>query len=71
VLEIADKENLTVAEKPLRIADLLGAEEVFLTNVIMQVLPVIAVEAHTVGNGKPGKITRQLMQFYQDVLEKE
>jgi len=69
VLEAAAQEGLTVEEKPLRIADLLAAEEVFLTNVIMQVLPVIAVEAHTVGDGKPGKTTRRLIDAYQERLE--
>ena len=70
VLEIAATEKLTVEDqKPIRIADLLAAEEVFLTNVIMQVLPVIAVEAHTVADGKPGKITKHLMKCYQDMLK--
>ncbi len=69
VLEVAAQEGLTVEEKPLRIADLLAAEEVFLTNVIMQVLPVIAVEAHTVGDGKPGKTTRRLIDGYQKRLD--
>ena len=70
VLEIAAREKLTVAEMPLRIADVLAADEVFLTNVIMQVLPVIAVEAHAVGDGKPGKMTKKLVEYYEDVLEK-
>jgi branched-chain amino acid aminotransferase len=69
VLEVAAHEGLTVEEKPLRIADLLAAEEVFLTNVIMQVLPVIAVEAHTVGDGKPGKTTKRLIDAYQKRLD--
>ena len=69
VLEIAEKETLTVAEKPLAIDDLLAAEEVFLTNVIMQVLPVVAIEAHTVADGKPGTLTKRLMESYTAVLE--
>lgn len=70
VLELAAAEKLQVLENPLTIDDLLAAEEIFLTNVIMQVLPVIAVEAHTVADGKPGKITKQMMKCYQDVLNK-
>lgn len=68
VLEIADKENIPLAEQTLRIDDLLGAEEIFLTNVIMQVLPVVAVEAHTVADGTPGRITKQLMEHYEQKL---
>jgi branched-subunit amino acid aminotransferase/4-amino-4-deoxychorismate lyase len=70
VLELAAAEKLQVLENPLTIDDLLAAEEIFLTNVIMQVLPVIAVEAHTVADGTPGKITKQMMKCYQDVLNK-
>lgn len=68
VLELAETLKLAVAEQVLRIDDLLAAEEVFLTNVIMQVLPVISIEAHTVGDGKPGAMTRQLMTAYQQRL---
>lgn len=71
VLEIAEEEHLTIHEKTLVIDDLLAAEEVFLTNVIMQVMPVAAVEAHTVGEGKPGAVTSQLMERYEDVLKNE
>ena len=71
VLEIAEKLTLAVAEEPLAIADLLAAEEVFLTNVIMQVLPVVAVESHTVAEGKPGAVTKQLMTHFEDVLKNE
>jgi D-amino acid aminotransferase len=60
VIELAEAATVPCHETPLRIDDLLGAEEVFLTNVIMEVLPVNAIEAHTVGDGKPGKVTKQI-----------
>jgi branched-subunit amino acid aminotransferase/4-amino-4-deoxychorismate lyase len=69
VVEIARQNNITVCEKSLAIDDLLAADEVFLTNVIMQVLPVIAVEAHTVAAGKPGAVTKQLMEKFEDILK--
>jgi branched-chain amino acid aminotransferase len=69
VLDIAAKENLPVAEQLLQIDDVLKAEEVFLTNVIMQVLPVVAVEAHTVAEGKPGPLTCRLMACYEQELK--
>ena len=52
----------------LVISDLLEADEVFLTNVIMLILPVIKVEAHTVGNGKPGQITKKLSEALSKIL---
>lgn len=71
VFEIAAQAKLAVHEKTLAIDDLLAAEEVFLTNVIMQVLPVVAVEAHTVGNGTPGPVTKQLAVRYAERLRQQ
>jgi len=68
VLEVAENESVDVVAKDLFIADLLGADEVFLTNSIMTVLPVSAVEAHTVGEGKPGEITKQILTGYNELL---
>jgi len=65
VLEIAEQENIPCHETPLQIGDLLEADEVFLTNVIMEVLPVTSIEAHTVADGKPGKITKQIAEKYK------
>lgn len=68
VIEIAEAENIPCHEQPLQVGDLLAADEVFLTNVIMAVLPVTSVEAHTVADGKPGKVTKQLSQAYKNRL---
>ncbi|MBC8378957.1 MAG: aminotransferase class IV, partial [Planctomycetes bacterium] len=68
VLEIAEAENVECHEEPLSVNDLLGADEVFLTNVIMEVLPVVAIEAHTVGEGKPGPVTKKLAEQYKQRL---
>ena len=70
VIEIAEAEDIICYEEPLRIEDLLGSEEVFLTNVIMEVLPVAAVEAHTVGEGKPGTLAKKLGGLFRDRLNK-
>ena len=63
--EIAEAEGVRLEEKDLAIKDLLGADEVFLTNVIMMALPVVAVEAHTVGDGKVGAVTKKLIECFK------
>lgn len=68
VLEIAEKEGVSFEQKDLFINDLLGADEVFVTNSIMTVLPVATVEAHAVANGKPGEVTKYLLKCYNDML---
>lgn len=69
VLEIAAQDKLPCEERPLNIKDLLQADEVFLTSMIMTILPVTSIEAHTVADGKPGPLTRTLMEKFQDRLE--
>lgn len=71
VLELARKEHVAVEEAELSIDDLLGAEEVFLTNVVMQVMPVARVERHDVGDGRPGAVTRRLRDLLAEQVRKE
>ncbi len=71
VCEIADSESIELVEKDLHIADVLEADEIFLTNVVMEVLPVIGVEKHTVGEGKVGPITAKLRARFLQTIEDE
>lgn len=71
VCQMAEENSVELEEKDLFIADLLEADEVFITNVIMGILPVIQVEAHMIGEGSPGKITRSLMGYLDEQFEKE
>jgi branched-chain amino acid aminotransferase len=70
VLKLAGENSIKCEEKDLSIDDLLGADEVFITNVIMQVVPVVAIEAHNVGNSKPGPMTKRLMELYTTFFNK-
>jgi branched-chain amino acid aminotransferase len=71
VCRIARDESIEVVEKDLHIADVLEADEIFLTNVVMEVLPVIGVERHTVGDGKVGPVTMRLREKYLQTIEEE
>ncbi len=71
VCQIALNNSIKLVEKTLGINDVLDADEVFLTNVIMQILPVRAVEKHTVGDGKVGLVTRKLMEFFGEFIKNE
>ena len=71
VLEIASKNSIQVVEKDLYINDLLDADEVFLTNVIMQVMPVNGIEKHTVGNGKVGQMTERLRKLFEEFVKEK
>jgi branched-subunit amino acid aminotransferase/4-amino-4-deoxychorismate lyase len=71
VLEIARRDGLAAEECPLTINDLLDADEVFLTNTIMQVMPVIRIERHGLGDGRVGPATRRLRESYVGLVLEE
>ena len=71
VLELCQAAFITAHERALTINDLLDADEVFLTNSIMQVMPVIRVEKKDIGAGRPGPLSRQLLTAYRDLVATE
>lgn len=71
VCRIAVDNSIELVEKHLYIDDVLGADEIFLTNAIMQVMPVNGVEKHTVGEGKIGPTARKLKKLFDELVERE
>lgn len=71
ILEIAPHLGLRPAERELTIDDLLNAEEVILTNSLMEVMPVVRVEREPIGTGRPGPIARQLREAYRALVQQE
>ena len=71
VCQIALKNSTGLVEKNLYIDDVLAADEIFLTNVIMQIMPVTAVEKHTVGDGKVGSLTKKLQRDFDKLINNE
>ena len=71
ICQIAVQESIELVEKDLHIPDVLTADEVFLSNVVMEVLPVVRVEKHPVGEGKVGPITQRLRARFLATIEEE
>ena len=59
-MTLAAEEDLPVREGYYHLTDLRKAEECFLTNTSMEVMPVSRVETYTIGDGRPGPLTRRL-----------
>ncbi|MBS0161862.1 MAG: aminotransferase class IV [Nitrospira sp.] len=60
IMTLAAEEDLPVREGYYHLTDLRKAEECFLTNTSMEVMPVSRVETYTIGDGRPGPLTRRL-----------
>lgn len=58
-------------ERPISIDELLGADEVFITGSFKDIVPIVFVDEHAIGSGKPGPITKHLMaRFAAHTTEK-
>lgn len=62
VIELARAQDLEVRPASIDVSQLLDADEVFLTNSVMEVMPVCRVERKPIGNDKPGPITLRLAE---------
>ena len=71
VCRLALEDSIKLTEKDLSIDDILGADEIFMTNVIMQVMPITKVEKHTVGDGQVGPIAKKLHKSFEELVKKE
>ena len=71
VLELAASQNIKCEERPVPADDFLGADEIFLTNTLMEVMPVVKVNKTKIGDGRPGKITSALALAYKDLTQNE
>lgn len=69
VIELARQNGLEVAECNLTRYDLFIADECFLTGTGAEVVPVVKIDGRTIGNGRPGPITRDLVKAYHSLTK--
>lgn len=70
VLNVAKEANIPVAEENFTVDFLKEGDEVFISSTTIEVLPVRSVDDVTIGEGKPGPITKQLHKLYVDTYTK-
>ncbi|MBA3271864.1 MAG: aminotransferase class IV [Acidobacteria bacterium] len=65
VFELGAAAGVTVEEAVLNDSDLFGADEAFFTSTTKELMPIVQVDDRTIGNGKPGPVTRNLLGDYR------
>ncbi len=65
VLRLARRKKIAVRESRILPKSLLTADECFITNTTMEIMPVTAVGKKTIGRGRPGPVTALLHQEYR------
>ena len=69
VLELAKANGIETRLERIDVNQLLDADEIFVTNSIMQVMPVCRIERKAIGNDKPGPVTTQLANALAEAIE--
>ena len=64
ILELARELNIPVKEEAIFEEELFTADECFVSGSVTEIVPVVKINEHIVGSGKPGEITQQLINAY-------
>ena len=71
VIELAKDMNFFVEETKIKENTLFQADEIFITNSLLEVMPVVMLNSIPIGDGKPGKITQKIQKAYKELVKKE
>jgi len=64
LLKLAADHQIRVEERPFTIKEALEADEALMSAASCSVLPVVELDGQMIGDGKPGKVFRQLRALY-------
>ncbi len=67
VLELSRRDGLKVEERPFSVDEALAATEAFITSASTFVYPVVRINDHILGNGRPGPEALKLRKLYIDM----
>jgi branched-chain amino acid aminotransferase len=65
VMTLARQNGYEVRESMLTRYDLYNADEMFLTGTAAEVIAVVHMDRRKIGNGKPGRITKELAEMFR------
>jgi branched-chain amino acid aminotransferase len=65
VLELVRGLGIPALEEPVHLEDLLAADEAFMTSTTREVVPVRQVDETPLGGGRPGSLTRRVMEAFR------
>lgn len=65
LFDVGKEVGVDVCEQVLRDGDLFSADEAFLTSTTREAVPIVAVDDRTIGNGRPGPVTKKLLEGFR------
>lgn len=68
ILELCGQLSIKCHEGIMTLEKLFSAEEAFLTNSLMEIMPLTEIDGKAIGPGRPGPITEKLMAAYKRLV---
>jgi len=68
IIKIAKDLDIDFIERDISRSELIISDEIFLTGTAAEITPIISMDSKKIGNGKPGSITKKMMQEYSDIV---
>ncbi len=68
ILELAGQLGINILEHDIRLDELFYAQEAFLTNSLIEVMPLTEIDGKPIGSGRPGSLTKRLMVAYRELV---
>jgi len=66
IIELCKQYKIICREKEISEDELHRADEIWLSSATREILPVVTLNQHAVGKGRPGVVWQQIIQLYQD-----
>jgi branched-chain amino acid aminotransferase len=71
VMDLARRLLIPVDERVFTMTTVYGADELFLTGTGAEVIPVVRVDDRPIGDGRPGPITKRLIEAFRNLVNTE
>ena len=68
VMQLAKKLKLEVQERLITRHEIFNADECFLTGTAAEAIPVVKVDGRIIGDGRPGPITKRLIEEFRKIV---
>lgn len=71
VIDAAGMRQIGIDERRFALQEAYGADEAFLTSTTNFIMPVVEIDGQTIGSGRPGPLTRAVMEAHWDHVRRE
>ncbi len=71
IIRLCRENSIEVKEIPFTLFEVYNAKECFLTGTAAEVIPVIKVDGRGIGDGRPGEVTKKLIDSFRKLTSVE